>query len=118
MNTTMMSEQKTIFSGCGHELERVIQDMACPVCMKIEIEHLQAKVEQLEAVAEAAEGVVECSGQTLLGCAQDSDYPNCPEAEKRAHEYGANKAFEQCAAMVAPALAKLQEQQAKESRNE
>ena len=42
-----MSEQKVIFSGCGHELERVIADMSCPVCARKEVERLQARVEAL-----------------------------------------------------------------------
>ena len=43
-----MSEQKVIFSGCGHELERVIADMSCPVCARKEIERLTAEKEQVE----------------------------------------------------------------------
>jgi hypothetical protein len=63
-------------------------------------------------VAGAAQCVAECEGQTLIGCAPESEYDpvTTPSNEQRAHEYGAYKAFNQCAGMIKPALAKLQEQ--------
>ncbi len=45
----MSDLHKTIFSGCGHEVEKVIQDMRCPVCMALEIERLRAKCSGLES---------------------------------------------------------------------
>ena len=63
--------------------------------------------DKLETMEVALRQIAECSGQTLLGCAPDSEYPDCPENEKRAHEYGANKAFEQCAAIAKNALSMI-----------
>lgn len=54
----------------------------------------------------AAEAVKACEGQTLIGCAPESEYDpvTTPSNEQRAHEYGAYKAFNQCAGFVYIAL--------------
>lgn len=64
---------------------------------------------QPDKYREALELIAQLSGQTLLGCSDydgSHDYPHCcPDEVKRAHEIGANKAFEQAAAMAKDALA-------------
>ena len=54
----------------------------------------------------ALERIAGMSGMTLLGCACDSgDYPHCCDATvRRAHERGANRAFEDAAAVAKEAL--------------
>lgn len=61
-----------------------------------ELEHLRNRLKE----------IADLSGRTLLGCAdEDCDlYPHCDEREHHAHERGANKAFEQCAAIAKEAL--------------
>ena len=60
------------------------------------------RIEELEA---ALKGISECDGQTLLGCAPEHEYePDLYPEEERAHQYGAYKAFNQCAAIALAAL--------------
>ena len=98
---------------CGHTMAPVgkyLHDMADEIeRLQQEIERLKERNALLEEVAAAAEAVSLCKGQTLLGCAPDNDYPNVPDDEMKAHEYGAFKAFNQCASIVKPALDKLKE---------
>jgi hypothetical protein len=67
-----------------------------------EIERLQARVEKLEA---ALEEIAANKDMTLLGCAPHNEYLETSSAdEEAAHQYGANKAFNQCAATARAAL--------------
>lgn len=54
----------------------------------------------------ALERIADMSGLTLLGCACDGDgYPHCCSQDvRRAHERGANRAFEDAAAIAKEAL--------------
>jgi hypothetical protein len=64
--------------------------------------HVPAEIERLQKVLEA---IAACEGMTLLGCAPGSYMDIASKDEQRAHEYGANKAFNQCASMAKQALA-------------
>ncbi len=46
---------------------------------------------------------------TLLGCSPDNEYPDCPAGEESAHQYGAVKAFNQCADIADKAIAELED---------
>ena len=52
-----MIKESTVFSGCGHEVEKVIQDMVCPVCMRIELERLREALESIDHHADDASHV-------------------------------------------------------------
>ena len=58
----------------------------------------------------ALERIAKMSGMTLLGCACEvGDYPHCCAPEvRRAHERGANRAFEDAAAVAKEALSSQQ----------
>ena len=57
-----------------------------------------------DKLIKALEAIAGQENMTLLGCAPDNEYPNVPDDEMRAHEYGAYKAFNQCAAIAKEAI--------------
>lgn len=63
------------------------------------------------AMRAALERIADMSGKTLLGCACDGDgYPHCCAQDvRRAHERGANRAFEDAAAIAKEALSSRNE---------
>ena len=68
----------------------------------LEIELLRKEIERMRSVLQS---IVECDGNTLLGCSPEHDYvPDLYPEEERAHQYGAYKAFSQCARIAAAAL--------------
>ena len=76
---------KTIFSGCGHEVDEVIADMRCPVCMTVEIEAKDQRIaEQQKTIAffasviksgerwsEQCQAALEASEDTRKGAGDD-----------------------------------------------
>jgi len=57
------------------------------------------------ALVTALEEIAGCAGRTLLGCSCDNYmHCTCGETAYKAHEHGANKAFEQCAAIAKAAV--------------
>lgn len=61
---------------------------------------------EAEKYKEALEAIARLEGLTLLGCAdEDCDsYPHCDEREKRAHERGAWRAFNEAAGIAKYAI--------------
>ena len=62
-----------------------------------------------EKMRDALKEIAANENMTLLGCAPNNEYPNCPKDEQKAHEYGAYKAFNQCAAIAKHALEQADE---------
>ena len=59
----------------------------------------------MEKMLVALTEIAECKGLTLLGCNCDNYmHCDCGDTAYRAHERGANKAFEQCASTAKTAL--------------
>ena len=67
-----------------------------------ELERLQARVEALEG---GLTQIAASRDMTLLGCSPDNEYPDCSADEEKAHQYGAVKAFNQCADIADATLA-------------
>lgn len=66
---------------------------------------LDEKDQKIKKLQAALKGLAECKGKTLLGCNCDNYmHCDCGETAYRAHERGANEAFEDCAGIASKAL--------------
>ena len=82
-------------SGIGRTADQYVRDPRTVQALKTRNTKLR----------EALNAIVACKGQTLLGCAPDNEYsPGSRPDEERAHEYGAYKAFNQCADIALAAV--------------
>jgi len=74
--------------------------------------------QRLTARVEALEGgltqIAASRDMTLLGCSPDNEYPDCSADEEKAHQYGAVKAFNQCADIADATLAATEQEKGDE----
>lgn len=104
------------FKKVCENCEKVIEQCRCPgdktiqygICDKCKEKGNFLKTDLTEKYEEALRVIAECEGMTLLGCGEEdcNMFPHCPEVERRAHQIGANKAFNQVAAIAKAALHK------------
>ena len=88
-----------LYGDAADEIERLHDS-----CAELRNAHSE-KCAEIERLRAALKGISECDGQTLLGCAPEHEYePDLYPEEERAHQYGAYKAFNQCAAIAKAAL--------------
>ena len=69
------------------------------------LDKIDQQDKEIERLRSVLQSIVERDGNTLLGCSPEHDYvPDLHPEEERAHQYGAYKAFSQCARIAAAAL--------------